>query len=189
MDINGGQLTQTNGNPILPGTTFTGPLIAGNVPHSDGSGTLAGAGNSIGTANAGYCVMAQTAVVTQAAGGGGGTGVCISPIVIPAQSQIIGIQIMVTTAWTGNATTFEVGTTAGTTAASSLSPNTEAGGSTGLVAITPSTAAQIANWDNTSNSTFQSAAADIQVQLTSANTGNGVGTLTVTYLQGVNNAS
>ena len=36
MDINGGQLTQTNGNPAWPAAQSTGPLTAGNIPHGDG---------------------------------------------------------------------------------------------------------------------------------------------------------
>jgi hypothetical protein len=182
MDVNGGQYPNPNGSPVWPATQFTGPLTAGNVVHSDGSGSLAGLGETTGTANVGYALMAQTAVVTQASGA--------TTIVIPAQSQITAIQMMVTTAWTGSATTFSVGATAGTTAATAFSPNTEAGGTAGLVAITPSTAAQIANWDNVSNSTFQTGGAvDVQILVTSANTGSGVGTLTVFYIQGINNAS
>lgn len=189
MDINGGQLTQTNGNPIFPGTVFTGPLIAGNVIHSDGSGTLAGAGeNNLGTANQGYVLMAQTGVITQTA-----SASAPSPaIVIPAQSQITGIQLMVTTAWTTGTTTMGIGASAGTTAATAFTTATGVQGSTaGIVTATPSTAAQIANWDNISNATFQSGGAvDVAIQVTSGGgAGSGVGTLTVFYIQGINNAS
>lgn len=182
MDVNGGFYPNGNGSPVWPATQFTGPLTAGNVVHSDGSGNLAALGESSGTANVGYAVMAQTNVVTQASGS--------TTIVIPAQSQITGIHMMVTTPWTGTATTFSVGSTAGTTAATAFSPATEAGGTAGLVTITPSTTAQIANWDNVSNGTFQtSGPADVNIVINSANTGSGVGTLTVFYLQGINNAS
>lgn len=181
-DINGGFYPNANGSSVFPGTQFTGPLTAGNVIHSDGTGNLAALGESSGTANCGYVVMAQSAVVTQASGA--------TTIVIPAQSQILRCLMMVTTAWTGSATTFEVGATAGTTAASAFSPASEAGGTAGQVSITPSTTAQIANWDNVSNSTFQtSGPSDVQILVTSANTGSGVGTLTVEYLQGINMAS
>jgi hypothetical protein len=181
-DINGGFYPNANGSSVWPGTQFNGPITAGNVVHSDGTGNLAGLGETTGTANCGYVVMAQTAVVTQASGA--------TTIVIPAQSQILSINLMVTTAFTGAASTFSVGATAGTTAATAFSPNTESAASAGLVAITPSTAAQIANWDNVSNSTFQTGGPqDVQIKVTSANTGSGVGTLTVTYIQGINNAS
>jgi hypothetical protein len=191
-DINGGAgYPNANGSPIFPGTTFTGPLIAGNIPHSDGSGTLAALGGTGGgTANAGYVVMAQTQVVTQAASAGNAAGVFTTTIVIPAQSKIDAIKMMVTTAWTGGGTTFEIGSTAGTTAATAFSAAGIAGGTAGLVTVSPTTTAQIANWDNTSNATFQAGGpVDVQIQITSANTGSGVGTLTVTYIQGCNLAS
>lgn len=182
MDVNGGFYPNANGSPIWPATQFNGPVTAGNVVHSDGTGNLAGLGETSGTANVGYALMAQSNVVTQASG--------TTTIVIPAQSQITGIQMMVTTAWTGAVTTFSVGSTAGTTAATAFSASSIAGGTAGLVAITPSTAAQYANWDNVSNATFQTGGpVDVQVLVTSANTGSGVGTLTVFYIQGINNAS
>lgn len=188
-DINGGQYPNPNGSPIQPGTTFTGPLIAGNVPHSDGSGTLAALGGSTGTANAGYAPLCQSEVITQATNGGS-AGVYTSGIVIPAQSQILSIQLMVTTAWTGGTTTMELGTSAGTTAATALAAAGIAGATPGFVNILPTTTAQIANWDNTSNATFQAGGpVDVQVVVTSANTGNGVGTLTVEYIPGINLAS
>ena len=181
-DINGGFSPNANGSPIQPGTAFTGPLIAGGVFHSDGTGTLAGLGGTTGTANQGYVVMAQTAVVTQASGA--------TTIVVPAQSQILSISLMVTTAFTGVAATLSVGATAGTTAATAFSANTVSAASAGLVAVTPTTTAQIANWDNVSNATFQTVSpTDVQIKVTSANTGSGVATLTVTYVQGINNAS
>lgn len=188
MDINGGQITQSNGNPVWPTTTLTGPLVAGNVMHSDGSGTLAGLGGSSGMANAGYVVMAQTSVINQATNGSV-AGVWTDPnLIIPAQSQILSIQIMVTTAWTGAAATLGIGTTASATAftaanainAGTLGPIT---GGVGGGSATPSTnATAIGNWDNVGNT-------DVQLVFTSANTGNGVATVTVEYIQGIDNAS
>ena len=188
-DINGGFSPNANGSPIQPGTTFTGPLIAGGVMHSDGSGTLAGLGGSSGLANAGYAVMSQSEVITQATNGTV-AGLYTSGIVIPAQSKILRITLMVTTPWTGGATTMGAGATAGTTAATALTTATGIQGSTaGPVSAAPSTAAQIANWDNVSNSTFQTTPTDMQIAIQSGNTGNGVGTLTVEYQQGINLAS
>lgn len=189
-DINGGQSPNPNGSPIQPGTLLTGPLLAGGVQHSDGTGALAGLGGSAGTANVGYAVMSQSAVITQATNDGV-AGQFLTDIVIPAQSQIHSIKLMVTTAWSGGATTLGVGTTAGTTAATALTAATGIQGSTpGQITATPATAAQIANWDNTSNVTFQAAGPqDVRVVVQSGNTGTGVGTLTVTYSQGINLAS
>ena len=69
MDITGGQITQTNGNPSFPGAVSTGPLIAGNVVHSDASGTLAGVGGQSGIANQGYAVAAMAELVGSSVGG------------------------------------------------------------------------------------------------------------------------
>ena len=183
-DINGGFYPNNNGSPVQAGTTFTGPLIAGNVIHSDGTGNLAALGGTTGTANAGYANKAQSAVVTQASGA--------TTIVIPAQSQITDIYLMVTTAWTGAAATLNIGATAGTSAATAFTAaNAVTASALGQLTIVPGTgAAQVANWDNISNATFQTGGPqDVQIKVTSANTGSGVGTLTVFYIQGINNAS
>ena len=70
-------------------TVFTGPIKAGNVLQSDGSGVLAGEGGSNGIANVGYAVMAQSEAITQATNVGS-AGVYTTNIVIPAGSQKIG---------------------------------------------------------------------------------------------------
>ncbi len=182
-DINGGAgYPNANGSPIFPGTTFTGPLIAGNVPHSDGTGNLAALGGSAGTANAGYANMAQSAVITQAASTGQSAGVYKTDIVIPAQSQITGITLMVTTAFSGSATTLGLGTSASATALTAANAIVTSG-ALGKITVVPGTSGtQIANWDNVGNT-------DVQIVVTSTNTGNGVATLTVHYLQGINLAS
>jgi hypothetical protein len=181
-DVNGGVLPQANGSPIFPGTTLTGPILAGNIVHSDGSNTNAGLGStSGGNANVGYCVMAQSQPITQAASAGQGAGVYQTTIVIPAQSQILEMTMMVTAAWSGAAQTFGVGNTSSATAFTAAG----AGSATALgpIALTPgSNATAIANWDNTGNT-------DVQIVVTSSNTGTGAGTLTVQYIQGINNAS
>jgi hypothetical protein len=183
-DVNGGQYPNPNGSPIFPGTTFTGPLLAGNVIHSDGSGTLAGLGETnVGTANVGYAHMTQAqAGVTQAASAGQSAGVFVTSIVIPAQSAITSIKLRVTTAFSGTATTLGIGTTASATALTAANAVVTSG-ALGDVTITPGTGAtQIGNWDNVGNS-------DVQIVLTSTNTGNGVATLFVEYMQGINLAS
>lgn len=184
-DIVPGQSPNPNGSPVQPGTLLTGPIFSGTVVNSDGTGTLAGLGSSIGTQNVGYACMAQSAVVTQASGG--------CAITIPAQSQITDIYMMVTTVWSGAATTFNVGATAGTNAAVAFTAVNAVTAATarGQITITPGTGvSQIANWNNVSNATFQTAGAqDVQLLITSANTGTGVGTLTVFYVQGINLAS
>lgn len=158
-------------------TTFTGPIKAGNVLQSDGSGVLAGEGGSSGIANVGFAVMAQSEVITQATNVGS-AGVYTTNIVIPAGSQILSIGLLVTTAWTGAASTLGIGTTASATALTAA--GAVAGGTKGVVSANPGTVdAAIANWKDVGTT-------DIQVKVTSTNTGNGVGVLTVTYIQSNN---
>lgn len=180
-DINGGQLTQTNGNPVFPGTLFTGPLLAGGVFNSDGTNTLAGVGEVQGTANVGWVTLNQSCVITQASNDGT-TGQFACPIVIPAQSQIKSFKLMVTTAWSGGATTLGIGSGASATAFTAANAVVTSG-ALGQISITPGTGAtQIGNWDNVGTS-------DVQIIVLSTNTGTGVGTLSVEYVPGINLAS
>jgi hypothetical protein len=157
-------------------TVFTGPIKAGNVLQSDGTGNLAGAGGSSGTANVGYVVMAQSENITQATNGSS-AGVYTTGIVIPADSQILSIQLLVSTAWTGAASTLGIGTTASATAFTAA--GAVAGGTKGVVSANPGTVdAAIANWKDVGTT-------DVQVKVTSTNTGSGVGVLTVTYVQSI----
>ena len=161
----------------MSATTFTGPIKAGNVLNSDGTGTLAGAGGDSGVANVGYAVMAQSQAITQATNGSS-AGVFTTDIVIPANSQILSITLTVSTAWTGTASTLGIGTTASATALTAA--GAVAGGTKGIISASPGTVdAAIANWTDVG-------ATDIQVLVTSTNTGSGVGVLTVTYIQSNN---
>jgi len=180
-DVQGGQLTQTNGNPPTPCEHFTGPLIVGPIQQSDGTNALAGVGGTTGTANAGFVKMVKSAVCTQATNNGvAGQFVC--PIVLPAQSQITSIKIMVTTALTGSATTLGIGSSASATAFTAANAVVTSG-ALGQVTITPGTnATQIGNWDNVGTT-------DVQIVVLSTNTGNGVFTLTVEYVPMINLAS
>lgn len=158
-------------------TTFTGPIKAGNVLQSDGTGNLAGVGGYNGTANVGFAVMAQSQAITQATNGTD-AGVFTTDIVIPADSQILSITLTVSTAWTGTASTLGIGTTASATALTAA--GAVAGGTKGIVSASPGTVdAAIANWTDVGST-------DIQVLVTSTNTGSGVGVLTVTYIQSNN---
>ena len=145
-------------------TTFTGPIKAGDILNTSGS--------TLGTdvANVGYVVMAQSAAITQASGA--------TDIVVPANSQIIGINIMVTTVWNGAATTFGVGTTASATfltAAGALD-----GSAVGPLVATPGTdATRAGNWNDIGTT-------DRKIVVTSTNTGAGVGVITVIYAQARN---
>ena len=158
-------------------TIFTGPIKAGNVLQSDGSGTLAGAGGTTGTANVGYAVMAQSEVVTQATNGSS-AGVYTTSIVIPADSQILSVTLLVTAAWSGADKTCGIGTTASATALTAA--GAVDGSAKGIVSANPGTVdAAIANWKDVGTT-------DVQVKVTSVNTGTGAGVLTVTYIQSNN---
>lgn len=179
-DWTAAQGAQPNGSPPVPGTSFSGPVLAGGVQNSDGSNSLAGVGGTAGTANRGYAQMAQSCVITQATNDGT-AGQFACPIVIPAQSKILRMSLVVTAAWTGAASTLGVGTGASATAF------TAAGGvsaaALGVVEIPPQAAAtQLGNWDNVGNQ-------DVQIVVQSTNTGAGVGTLTVEYIPSINLAS
>jgi hypothetical protein len=145
--------------------TFTGPIKAGDVLNT--TGTTAGT-----IKNVGFVVMAQTYSLTQA---GTATALATS-IVIPANSHIVNIQVLATTAWTGAATTISIGTSATSTelvSAGSLS-------AIGLAALTPGTdATRTTKWTNVGTS-------DVIIYALSANTGSGVGDLVVRYIQAEN---
>jgi hypothetical protein len=145
-------------------TTFSGPVRAGTIQNTTGT--------TVGTniANVGYMVMAQSALFTQASGA--------TTIVVPANSQILSIDINVTTEFTGVATTFGVGTTASATfltAAGAVD-----GVAFGIVAASPGDdATRAANWVDVGTT-------DRKILVTSTNTGSGTGVITVTYIQALN---
>ena len=145
--------------------TFTGPIKAGDVLNT--TGTTAGT-----IKNVGFVVMAQTVPITQA----GTAAALATAIVIPATSHIVNIQLLVTTAWDGAASTFSLGTSATSTELVVAG----AGGTIGLSALAPGTnATRTAKWINVGTS-------DVIIYALSANTGNGVGELVVRYIQAEN---
>lgn len=145
-------------------TTFSGPIRAGNIFNTTGT--------TVGTnvANVGQVVMAQSSAVTQASGA--------TTIVVPANSQIVEITLYVTTAWNGVASTLGVGTTALATKFTAASA--VAGGTVGIVSVTPGT-------DATRTLAFiDVGTTDVKIKVTSTNTGDGVGVITVRYIQANN---
>jgi len=145
-------------------TTFSGPIRAGNIPDTTGT--------TLGTnvKNVGSVVMVQVYPITQAL-----TATALATtIVLPANSHILNIQLLSTVAWSGAATTISIGTSATATELVSAGATS---GAIGLAALTPGTdATRTANWDDTGT-------ADKRVFVLSANTGDGVGTITVRYIQ------
>jgi hypothetical protein len=145
--------------------TFTGPIKAGDVLNT--TGTTAGT-----IKNVGFVVMAQAVPITQAT-----TATALgTSIVIPANSHIVNIQMLVTTAWDGAASTFSIGTSATSTELVVAG----AGGTIGLSALAPgANATRTAKWSNVGTS-------DVIIYVLSANTGAGVGDLIVRYMQAEN---
>ena len=149
-------------------STFSGPIKAGPIKFTTGT-TL---GQDV--ANVGNVILAQSEAVTQATNGGS-AGVYTTSIVVPAGSTITAIQLYVTTAWTGAASTLGVGTSALATAFTAA--GAVAGGTIGIVSVNPST-------DATRTGAFINVGTtDVRVVLTSTNTGSGAGTLVVAYIQ------
>lgn len=142
-------------------TTFTGPIRAGNILNT--SGTTVGQD----VKNVGSVVMVQTVPITQAL-----TATALATtIVLPANSHILNIQMLNTVAWDAT-NTLSVGTTA---TATELAPLTAM--ILGLVNLPPGTdATRAAAWDDTGTT-------DKRIFVKSANTGVGVGTLTIRYIQ------
>lgn len=143
-------------------TTFTGPIRAGNILNTSGT-TL---GQDV--KNVGSVVMVQTYPITQAL-----TATALgTTIVLPANSHILNIQMLNTVAWTGAATTLSVGISATATELVALTSMP-----VGLTGLTPGTdATRTGVWDDVGTT-------DIRVWVKSANTGDGVGTITVRYVQ------
>jgi hypothetical protein len=143
-------------------TTFTGPVKAGDV--LDTTGTAAGEVKNVGTV-----ILAQSAAITQAdTATAATTGICI-----PANSHIVAIDVLATVAWSGVAKTISIGTSA-------TSTELVSGGNLaaiGLAALTPGTdATRTGAWIDVGTS-------DVLIYALSANTGDGVGVITVSYVQ------
>ena len=166
-------------------TVFTGPVIAGNVVQSDGTGALAGVGGSTGTQNVGFASMTQVGnvagVVTTAFTQAGTTAATPSGITIPAGSMITDIYVYVTASFSASAT-LSIGTSTTSTELASAVPNATL--VVGQQTITPQTGAggatQVGNWLNVGTQ-------DVNVYVKSSATGAGTFFIAVAYLQGINN--
>jgi len=156
----------------MSSTVFTGPLLAGNVLNSDGTGNLAGVGGSSGTQNVGFCEMAQTSPITQATAATG------TLIVIPAQSMITAIDIFTTVAWT-NSSTLSIGTSTTSNELASAIANASLVQGKYSVPVT----SLVANWINTNNTQ------DVQIYVKSSAapiSTTGTAVLVVRYIQAIN---
>ena len=137
-------------------TTFSGPVKAGTI--REGAGT-----------NTGFVVMAQSAEVTEVNAFG------TTSIIIPANSQIVDIKCLVTTAFDNGTNTLDVGIAIDT----DLYVDGMNCAAVGLVNMTAATTGTEANWKNVGTS-------DVTIVFISPGTGNGAGVLTVEYIQNRN---
>lgn len=152
----------------MANTTFSGPIRAGTI--KDTTGTTLGTN----VANIGQTVMAQSFRFTQA----GLATSASTPIVIPANSQILEITLYIDVAFDGVASTLGVGTSVLATAFTAA--GAVAGGTIGIVSVTPGT-------DGTRTDAFiDVGSTDVRITVTPTNTGAGTGVITVRYLQNTN---
>ena len=148
----------------MANTTFSGPILAGTIKNTTGT-TL---GSDV--KNTGQVVMAQSQAVTQADG--------TTNIVIPANSQIVAIELSVTAVWDGAASTAGIGWTGDATALTAAAA--VAGGTLGIISATAGAdATRVGNWADVGTT-------DRRILVTNTNTGAGTGFITVRYIQNNN---
>ena len=150
----------------MANTTFSGPIRAGTISNTTGT-TL---GDNV--ANVGQVVMCQSQAVNQTA-----TGTSTN-IVIPANSQIVAIELSVDVVWSGAATTTGLGWVGDATALTAAAA--VAGGTLGIISATAGAdATRVNNWADVGTT-------DRRILVTNTNTGAGEGFLTVRYVQNNN---
>ena len=137
-------------------TTFSGPVKSGTVREG-------------ASANVGFLVAAQSADITEN-GTAADTG-----IIIPANSQIINMYVLIETAWDGGTNTIDVGISTDTDLYCDGLPATVVGNHRVTAAYTGTEA----NWKDIGTS-------DVTVYYDSVAGGSGTGVLTVQYLQNRN---
>ena len=143
-------------------TTFSGPIKAGTISSTTGTTV----GDDV--ANVGQVVMAQSIGITEV------TGKTASTIVIPANSSILSINVLVTTIWNGGTDTIDVGDNSD----EDMFVDGQSVSAQGLKICAPDVAT-ILNWRDIGST-------DVRISYTSIAAGTGVGVLTVTYIQNNN---
>ena len=145
-------------------TTFSGPVLAGGINETTGS-TL-----GANVKNTGHVTMVQGKDVA-VTGATANTNIAV----IPANSQIVDIKCLVTTAFDNGTNTLDVGIASDT----DLYVDGMNCAAVGLVNMTAATTGTEANWKNVGTS-------DVTIVFISPGTGNGAGVLTVEYIQNRN---
>ena len=149
----------------MANTTFSGPILAGGIKNTTGS--------TVGTnmKNTGYVLMSQTEAITQAA------ATSTTSIIIPAKSQLVTANLLVSVVWSGAAATAGLGYVGDATAFTAALAFT--GATLGIIPITAGASkARVDAWADVGDT-------DRRLLLTYNNLGAGEGWLTVTYMQAV----
>ena len=149
----------------MANTTFSGPIKAGTISNTTGTTV----GDNV--KNVGFVKMAQTAAWTQS------TTAADTGIVIPANSQIVDVQIYITTA----------------TTAANISVGTSATSTEIFTALAAGTAANVIlhGSDGTitdADTWVDIGASDLPIFIDFSAGTSGVGYITVEYIQNINNA-
>ena len=150
----------------MASTTFSGPIKAGTIKDTTGT--------TLGTdvKNTGQVVMCQSQAVNQTA------TTTNTNIVIPANSQIVAIELSVDVVWSGAATTTGIGWVGDATALTAAAA--VAGGTLGIISATAGAdATRVNNWADVGTT-------DRRIMVTNTNTGAGEGFITVRYVQNNN---
>ena len=134
-------------------TTFSGPVKSGTVREG-------------ASANVGFLVAAQSAAITE------NTTAADTGIIIPANSQIINMYVLVQTAWDGGTNTVDVGISTDTDLYCDGLPATAVGNHR----VTATYTGTEANWKDVGSS-------DVTLYAEAVASGGGTGVLTVQYLQ------
>lgn len=149
----------------MANTTFSGPIKAGTIKDTTGS--------TVGTdvKNVGFVKMAQTASWSQS------TDAADTGIVVPANSQVVDVQVYITTAC--DAANISVGTSATSTElftalAAGTAANVILHGSDGTITDADT-------WVDIGSS-------DLPIYIDFSAGTSGVGYITVEYIQNINNA-
>ena len=137
-------------------TTFSGPVKSGTIREG-------------ASANVGTVVCAQSAAITELAAS------TASSIIIPANSQIINIYVLIQTAWDGGTNTLDIGSSADPDLYCDGLPATVIGNHR----VTAAATGTEANWKDIGTS-------DVTIYYDSVAGGSGTGVLTVQYLQNRN---
>ena len=137
-------------------TTFSGPVKSGTIREG-------------ASANVGYVVMSQSAAITELAAN------TATSIIIPANSQITNMYVLVQTAWDGGTNTIDVGTSADP----DLFCDGLAATALGNHRVTAAATGTEASWKDIGTS-------DVTIYVDSVAGGSGVGVLTVEYIQNTN---